>query len=37
MLDIEFQNAKGDAAIRLTLDSTGALFTLKLVIAIKTC
>jgi hypothetical protein len=25
-LDIEFQNAKGDAAIRLTLDSTGALF-----------
>jgi hypothetical protein len=23
-LDIEFQNAKGDAAIRLTLDSTGA-------------
>ncbi|WP_448698369.1 exo-alpha-sialidase [Mucilaginibacter sp. AW1-3] len=24
MLDIEFQNAKGDAAIRLTFDSTGA-------------
>lgn len=27
MLDIEFQDAKGHAAIRLTLDSTGAFFT----------
>ncbi|RKR84334.1 BNR repeat protein [Mucilaginibacter gracilis] len=27
MLDIEFQNAKGDAAIRLTLDSTGAFIS----------
>jgi hypothetical protein len=27
MLDIEFQNAKGDAAIRLTFDSTGAFIS----------
>jgi hypothetical protein len=27
MLDIEFQDAKGHAAIRLTLDSTGAFYT----------
>jgi hypothetical protein len=27
MLDIEFQNARGDAAIRLTLDSTGAFIS----------
>jgi len=27
IMDIEFQNEKGDAAIRLTLDSTGALVT----------